>query len=281
MSGSKRDDASGRRRDGNLSGATGLAETELTDQLTIVIPMAGRGSRFAVAGYKDPKPLIPVRGVPMIRLVIENLRPSRPHRFVFICQRDHVADYGLADLLPAWAPGCSIVQLDGITEGTACTVVTAASEIGEGPLMIANSDQYVDVDMDDYLSVQDKGYDGLIMTMTAHDPKWSFVGLNDQGLVTTVVEKQPISDEATVGIYNFRSGAEFIRAAKKMIDDDKRVNGEFYVAPVYNELIAEGSKIAIKNIGTDTNGMYGLGIPADLDYFVSQPVAIRATAAIR
>ncbi|MGU3469175.1 glycosyltransferase family 2 protein [Methylobacterium sp. C33D] len=249
--------------------------------LTIVIPMAGRGSRFAVAGYKDPKPLIPVLGVPMIRLVIENLRPTRPHRYVFICQRDHVADYGLDKLLPTWAPGCSIVQLDGITEGAACTVLAAASEISDAPLMIANSDQYVDVNIDDYLSVQDQDCDGLIMTMTAKDPKWSFVGMDANGLVRTVVEKQPISDEATVGIYNFKKGSDFIKGANKMISEDKRVNCEFYVAPVYNEIIADGARIAIKNIGTDVNGMYGLGIPADLDYFVSQPIAARATAKIR
>ncbi|MCJ2033221.1 glycosyltransferase family 2 protein [Methylobacterium sp. J-068] len=253
----------------------------MTEPMTIVIPMAGRGSRFAVAGYKDPKPLIPVKGVPMIRLVIENLRPSRPHRFVFICQRDHVADYKLAELLPTWAPGCAIVELDGITEGAACTVLAAADEISDAPLMIANSDQYVDVAIDDYLAVQDQGYDGLIMTMTAHDPKWSFVGLNAEGLVTTVVEKQVISDEATVGIYNFARGHDFLRGARRMIADGKRVNGEFYVAPVYNEIIAEGARIAISNVGTDTAGMYGLGIPADLEYFVSQPVAARATAAIR
>ncbi|MEE7503751.1 glycosyl transferase family 2 [Methylobacterium mesophilicum] len=243
--------------------------------------MAGRGSRFAVAGYKDPKPLIPVLGVPMIRLVIENLRPSRPHRFVFICQRDHVNDYRLAELLPEWAPGCSIVQLDGITEGAACTVLAAEAEIDSAPLMIANSDQYVDVDMNEYLAVQDRGYDGLIMTMTAHDPKWSFVGLDDRGLVSTVVEKEPISNEATVGIYNFKSGSDFIEGARKMINQNKRVNGEFYVAPVYNELIASGARVAIKNIGTDTDGMYGLGIPSDLEYFSSLPIATKAAGALR
>lgn len=243
--------------------------------------MAGRGSRFAVAGYSDPKPLIPINGVPMIRLVIENLRPKQQHQFVFICQRDHVSDYGLAELLPQWAPGCGIVQLDSVTEGAACTVLEAADYIGQNPLMIANSDQYVDVSIDSYLQKQSPWSDGLIMTMTANDPKWSFVGLDENKLVTTVVDKEVISNEATVGIYNFSDGQDFINGARRMIASDKRVNGEFYVAPVYNEIIADSAQIEIFNVGSDTTGMYGLGTPGDLDYFLSQPVALRATENIR
>jgi len=252
-----------------------------SEMLTIVVPMAGLGSRFADAGYTTPKPLIPILGVPMIQLVIGNLRPSRPHRFVFICQRQHVHAFDLATRFEAWAPGCEIVALDCVTEGAACTVLAARHTFMDGPLMIANSDQYIDASIDDYLAIQDQGFDGLIMTMTAHDAKWSFVGLNSDRLVTRVAEKQPISDEATVGIYNFARGADFIRAAERMIAADKRVNGEFYVAPVYNELIEEGARIAISNIGTDVAGMHGLGTPADLNLFLSRPIAERATAVLR
>jgi len=245
--------------------------------LTIVIPMAGRGSRFADAGYKDPKPLISVRGVPMIKLVIDNLRPSRPHRFVFICQREHVAAYGLEPRLAAWAPGCAIVQLDGVTEGAACSVLTAEAYLDDSPLMIANADQYLDVSMDDYLDAAD-GLDGMIMTMTASDPKWSFVAVDERGLATQLAEKVPISDEATVGVYNFAHGRDFARAAREMIARDLRVNGEFYVAPVYNMLIEQGARIGIHNIGNEANGMYGLGVPADLELFLSLPISRRVAA---
>lgn len=248
--------------------------------LTIVIPMAGRGSRFATAGYADPKPLIPIHGTPMIKLVIDNLRPSQPHRFVFICQREHVTSYGLEEKLASWAPGSTVLQLDSVTEGAACTVLLARDLIDGGPLMIANSDQYIDTLIDTYLAAGElKGVDGLIMTMTANDPKWSFVGLNVQGLVTRVVEKQVISNEATVGIYNFARGTDFVRGADRMIAANKRVNGEFYVAPVYEELIAEGARIAIMNVGREADGMYGLGVPADLDLFLSLPVSRRAISA--
>jgi len=245
--------------------------------LTIVIPMAGRGSRFADAGYKDPKPLISVRGVPMIKLVIDNLRPSRPHRFVFICQREHVAAYGLEPRLAAWTPGCAIVQLDGVTEGAACSVLTAEAYLDDSPLMIANADQYLDVSMDDYLDAAD-GLDGMIMTMTASDPKWSFVAVDERGLATQLAEKVPISDEATVGVYNFAHGRDFARAAREMIARDLRVNGEFYVAPVYNMLIEQGARIGIHNIGNEANGMYGLGVPADLELFLSLPISRRVAA---
>jgi dTDP-glucose pyrophosphorylase len=242
--------------------------------LTIVVPMAGRGSRFADAGFTDPKPLIPVRGAPMIKLVIDNLRPTRPHRFVFVCQREHVADYGLERLLGQWAPGCAIVQLDGVTEGAACSVLAADAWLDDSPLMIANADQYLDVAIDHYLDRM-AGADGLIMTMTASDPKWSFVAVDGQGMVTAVAEKVPISDEATAGVYNFARGRDFAEAAREMIARDVRVNGEFYVGPVYNMLIEKGAKIAIHNIGSEANGMYGLGVPSDLALFLSLPIADR------
>lgn len=241
--------------------------------LNIVIPMAGAGSRFKVAGYTDPKPLILIHGKPMIKLVIDNLAPTESHRFIFICQRAHVETYGLHEKLSAWAPNSELIEIDGITEGAACTVLTAKDIINnDSPLMIANSDQFIDVDINKYLHIfDDASFDGLIMTMRADDPKWSFVGLDSGGNVTRVVEKEVISDEATVGIYNFQHGRSFVRAAEAMIANNERVNGEFYVAPTYNRLIASGHKIGIHNIGGVGAGMYGLGTPIDLDAFLSHP----------
>ncbi|ENI4228174.1 glycosyltransferase family 2 protein [Pseudomonas aeruginosa] len=248
--------------------------------LQIIVPMAGAGSRFAVAGYKDPKPLIPVRGVPMIKVVIDNLTPNRNHKFIFICQAAHVEAYGLREKLGAWAPGCEIVELNGVTEGAACTVHAAKALIdNEHPVMIANSDQFVDLDIDDYLAAMDNAAaDGIIMTMKADDPKWSFVGFNEMGTINRVVEKEVISDEATVGIYNFRSGHQLIEAIEQMFQKDLRVNGEFYVAPAYNEIIEKGARIIHYTVGSEGQGMYGLGIPADLDYFLGLPISKRATA---
>src|SRR6201999_2725638 len=246
--------------------------------LTIVIPMAGRGSRFADAGYELPKPLLPIHGVPMIEAVVRNLAPTEPARFVFICQREHLASYGFEARLRDAAPDCEIVAIDGVTEGAACTVLLAEDAIDpDDVLVIANSDQWVDHTMDQHLAVmRDADLDGVIMTMTAHDPKWSFVELDERARVTNVVEKVVVSDEATVGIYTFARGGDFVRAARAMIAADERVNGEFYVAPVYNQLIAAGAAIGIDNVGSEGAGMYGLGIPADYETFLALPLSRRA-----
>jgi len=247
--------------------------------INIVIPMAGAGSRFARKGYDKPKPLIEVGGVPMIRLVINNLKPKSRHRFIFICQNEHVKKYSLSEFLTQWAPGSVIVGIDGLTDGAACTVLAAKDHINDdNSLMIANSDQYIDACINDYLQAMDSQMlDGIIMTMRANDPKWSYVGLNSENMVTTVVEKEVISNEATVGIYNFRRGREFVTAAEQMIGLNLRVNNEFYVAPVYNQLIAKGHRVGIYNIGEEADGMYGLGIPEDLELFISHPVCSKAT----
>lgn len=247
--------------------------------LNIVIPMAGAGSRFVSAGYTDPKPLIPVRTIPMIQLVINNLRPTEAHRFIFICQQAHIEAYGLMTKLHAWAPGCELIGLTALTEGAACTVLAAKELIDtDAPLMIANSDQYIDVDIDAYLDEMQRSHlDGLIMTMTANDSKWSYVGLNERNMVKRVVEKEVISNEATVGIYNFKKGRDFVTAAEEMIKKDMRVNNEFYVAPVYNQIIEDGKNIGTYNIGKEADGMYGLGIPADLALFLTLPIHLKAT----
>ena len=232
--------------------------------LNIVVPMAGRGSRFANAGYVMPKPLIDIHGHPMIEYVTNNIRPNCDHRFIYICQQEHLEKFNLTQELRRMSPGCAIVTVDHITEGAACTVLLAEPYIDNSdPLMIANSDQYVDTDINGYLAAIG-AYDGLIMTMPANDPKWSYIQYDENGFVTQVREKEVISDQATVGIYNYKHGSDFVKYAHQMIDKNIRVNNEFYVAPVYNEMIEAGMMLVFKNVG---DGMYGLGVPEDLDIF--------------
>jgi NDP-sugar pyrophosphorylase family protein len=244
--------------------------------LNIVIPMAGRGSRFAAAGFQLPKPLISVHGKPMIQVVVENLVPACPRRFIFVCQNEHIKHYNLTEKLRSFAGNnAEIIGIDGITEGQVCTVLKAKDFIDNNdPLMTANADQYIDFDINNYLDyIAKKDLDGLIMTMKSRDPKWSYAKTNAQGLVTETAEKKVISENATVGIFNFRRGRDLVRSAEQMIAENVRVNGEFYTCPCYNYLIRDGARIGVYGIGEEYNGMYGLGVPADLDFFLQHPVS--------
>lgn len=241
--------------------------------LNIVIPMAGRGSRFAKEGYAMPKPLIDVHGKPMIEVVTNNIRPKCEHKFIYLCLQEHLEKYNLENRLKEMSPNCIVVPVNQVTEGAACTVLLAEKYIdNEDMLMMANSDQYVDIDINEYIQAMDDS-DGLIMTMYADDPKWSFIKYDERKYVTMVREKEVISNEATVGIYNFKRGSDFVQYAHQMIDKNIRVNNEFYVAPVYNEMIEDGKKVKFYNIGREDDGMYGLGIPSDLEKFLKKPIS--------
>jgi dTDP-glucose pyrophosphorylase len=232
--------------------------------------MAGHGSRFSKAGYAEPKPLISVLGRPMIELVIDNLRPTRDHLFIFICQAEHLRSYPLRSLLETKAPGCKIIEVRKVTDGAACTVLLAKKYINNtDQLMIANCDQYIEVDINQYLNSLSPEMNGLIMTMKENSKKWSYIELSSQNEITRVVEKEVVSDEATVGIYNYQHGADFVSAAESMIGQNLRINNEFYIAPAYNEMIASGKRIGYFNIGTIGNGMHGLGTPEDLQAFLA------------
>jgi HAD superfamily hydrolase (TIGR01509 family) len=233
-------------------------------KMKVLIPMAGAGSRFANAGYTFPKPLIEVRDKPMIQTIVDNLNIDAEH--IFIVQKSHYEKYNLKEVLSIISPDCKIVQVDGVTEGAACTTLLAKEYINNNePLLIANSDQYVEWDSNEFMySMIGDGIDGGILTFYSTHPKWSYVKLNNEGYVIDLQEKKPISDKATVGIYFWGKGSDYVKYAEQMIENDTRVNGEFYVAPVYNEAIKENKKIKI----FDIKKMWGLGTPEDLDYFL-------------
>ena len=233
-------------------------------KMNVLIPMAGAGSRFAAAGYTFPKPLIEVNGKPMIQVVAENLNVDA--HFIYIVQKEHYDKYNLKQLLNLISPGCDIVQVNSLTEGAACTTLLAKELINnDEPLLMANSDQYVEWNSNECLyAFTADGVDGGIVTFRATHPKWSFAKLGDDGFVTEVAEKNTISDIATVGIYYWKKGSDYVKYAEQMIEKNIRTNGEFYVCPVFNEAIGDGKKIRVK----DVPKMWGIGTPEDLNYFL-------------
>jgi HAD superfamily hydrolase (TIGR01509 family) len=234
-------------------------------KLNVLIPMAGAGSRFQAAGYTFPKPLIEVKGKPMIQVVVENLNIDA--NFIYVVQKEHREKYNLDTLLNLITPGCKIVETDGMTEGAACTALLAKEHIDvEAPLFFANSDQFVEWDSNEFLyKMNETNADGGIVSFKATHPKWSFAKVDENGLVTEVAEKNPISDIATVGYYYWKHGSDFVKYAEQMIEKNIRVNNEFYVCPVFNEAIADCKKIKTFDIPK----MWGIGTPEDLDVFLN------------
>jgi HAD superfamily hydrolase (TIGR01509 family) len=234
--------------------------------VTVLIPMAGAGSRFQKEGYKLPKPLIDVNGKPMIQRVVENLNIDG--KYIFVVQKEHYENFNLGIILPLIAPGCEIVQTEGLTEGAACTTLLAKKYIdNDNHLLIANSDQFVEWDSNDFMyHMMSNELDGGILSFRDSNPKWSFARVDQLGFVTEVAEKNPISDIATVGIYYFNRGKEYVYFAEQMIQRNLRVNNEFYVCPIYNEYIWAGKKIKTKDCQT----MWGLGTPEDLNKFLKR-----------
>jgi len=234
--------------------------------MNILIPMAGAGRRFAEVGYTFPKPLIEVHGKPMIQLVVENLNIDARH--VFVVQKDHYETYNMKHLLNLIAPNCEIVLTEGVTEGAACTTLLAKEHINtDEPLLMANCDQFIEWDSNEFMySMQGDSIDGGIATFTGTHPKWSFVRLDDDGFVCEVAEKKPISDQATVGLYYWTKGSDYVKYAEQMIEKNIRVNNEFYVAPVYNEALLDG--LRIKPYPVDA--MHSMGTPEDLREFLDK-----------
>lgn len=234
--------------------------------MNIVVPMAGEGSRFAQKGYTFPKPLIDVEGKPMIQRVVENLNFDAT--YIFLVRKEHLQKYaGLASTLNYITNSkFRIIEVDGLTEGAACTALLAKDLINnEEDLLIANSDQIIDYRPENFQYIKNfSAVDAIVFCFHAVHPKWSFVKINSNGVVTEVAEKNPISDIATCGIYWYRHGRDFVKAAEGMICKNVRVNNEFYIAPAYNELIGWGGTV----IPFFVNKMYGIGTPEDLSYYL-------------
>lgn len=234
-------------------------------KLNILIPMAGLGSRFTEKGYVFPKPLIEVKGKPMIQVVIENLNIDA--NYIFIVQKEHVEKYNIDKMLKLIRPEAKIVTLDTITEGAASTTLMAKEYINnDDPLLIANSDQFIMWNPREVMyKFTSTEADGGILTFNATHPKWSYAKIDNLGNVIEVAEKNPISNNATVGVYYWKNGKDYVECAEEMIEKDIRVNNEFYVCPVYNQAIEKGKRIVINEV----EKMWGIGTPEDLESFLA------------
>lgn len=240
----------------------------MMSKINILIPAAGAGSRFAKEGYEKPKPFIDVLGKPMIMRVLDNLKVDNAH-YIIILQKTYLENEKKLCEQISKDYNVSFVSVESLTEGTACSVLHARELIDNDiPLMIANSDQIIDIDINDYINdCKNRNLDGSILCFTDKEksPKWSFVKMNNE-LIVEVKEKEVISDIATVGIYLFSKGSLFVDSAIDMIVRNDRVNNEFYTAPAYNYAIKNGAKIGCFLMNFDD--MHGIGTPDDLQKYI-------------
>jgi NDP-sugar pyrophosphorylase family protein len=232
-------------------------------RLNIVMPMAGLGSRFRQAGFQVSKPLIDVRGRPMYAWAVESLPLEKSTRLIFILLASQPEFPDLKrDIESRYAKHKPVVlTVPGPTAGQAITVLRAKEFINNGEsLLIHNADTAFDVD---HLWVERavaEEVDGALLVFPSQEKRWSFSRDNPQGFVEEVREKEVISSWATTGTYWFRRGADFVDAAAERFNSGRREASEFYVGPLYNDLIARGAKV--KNY--PIRRLYCFGTPEDL-----------------
>lgn len=246
--------------------------------IQLVIPMAGKGSRFEKAGYQKPKPLLEIHGRPMFKVVLANLLDDSICSVTFIVP----ASWGMGDAFRELSKHTgrivNVVEIDYVTDGPADSVQLAAPYLDPDlPVVTANSDQYINYSMEEfYKMVQDPSNDGVILCMRDSDPKWSYVRTDPNGLVVEVREKVVISELATIGVYGFRTSRLMLKSFSDMRNSDDRTNGEYYLAPSYNYIISDGGVVRAVELGGLSETVFGLGIPLDFELFVESPVSLKA-----
>lgn len=228
--------------------------------MNIIIPMAGNGQRFEDAGYTKPKPFIDVLGQPMIKRVIDNFS-SKGDQITLICRNEHLKYF---EALKGY--NLNLIVLEEKTEGAVCTVLKSKHIINnDTSILIVNCDQLVqDFNLRDFVS---KAKDASVAVFNSTNPHHSYVKMRD-GKAVRMAEKEVISDNAVVGIYFYKKGSDFVKYAEQMISKNIRFNNEFYISPVFNELIGDGKELSIFEI--DVHKKHMLGTPYELEIFVDK-----------
>lgn len=237
----------------------------------LVIPMAGLGSRFSNAGYQTPKPLLPVGDYRMFEIVIANFANEGLSEISIVAPSQFKLDGDIAALSGKLQIPIQLKSIDHVTSGPAESAALGVEMLkSDLPVIVANSDQFLNFESSAWVeSVLESGLAGSILCMRDDDPKWSYARCGDSGFVEEVAEKRVISELATCGVYFFESSSTFKLAYDEMVDADLRVNGEFYVAPMYNQLVGQGFRVSAFDLGPVSEVMFGLGIPEDYESFVS------------
>ena len=232
--------------------------------MKILIPAAGKGSRFLNSKYKLPKPNILVDDEPMLVKAAKKL--GFRGQFIFLLQESPYRNDLVKKLYEAF-PNCKVGVIDYITNGAAETAMLAEKIIDtEEELVIANCDQIMNWDYwnSDVALKQLRKYDAGLITVESNDPKHSYAKI-ENNLVVEVQEKNVISDIALTGIHYWKQGSDFVKSAKDMMADENFDASEYYVGPTYNYLIKDNKKVGVHTIVQ--NAIHFVGTPEDLEIY--------------
>lgn len=246
-----------------------------------LIPIASPSDMFPRSEYHYPKPLIEVCGVPMISLVIENIRKfDAEAEFVFVVHKEDCDSFSLRQVLELSSEGrCKIVALEHPTMGAACSALMAVDHIDDDePLVVCNGDQVIDADIraitNRFLREE---VDAGVITFPAVHPRWSYVRTSADGDVVESAEKRVLSRSAIAGFYFFLRGSAFVAAAKQSIRNGAAVNGSYFVAPTLNEIVLDGGRVTSVSISeAQYHSFYS---PQRIEYF-QQHLGERSASAI-
>jgi dTDP-glucose pyrophosphorylase len=233
--------------------------------VNIVVPMAGRGARFADQGLNIPKPLIPVEGRPMVAWALDSLRELAYSQLIFVVLQEHETTFGVTDMLRQLA-GASIqvVVIPRVTEGQLCTVLAAKEIINtDEDILIASADTFIRSPLQHDIARRSSKCHGIISVANLPGDRWSFARTDEQGNVVEVAEKVRISEHASTGLYYFSNGSEFVQVAQTMIANQEKTRGEYYVIPVYQKYIERGWQVKI----SVASEMWDMGTPEALGEF--------------
>jgi dTDP-glucose pyrophosphorylase len=236
--------------------------------MKVIVPMAGRGSRFKNVGEMTPKPLIPVLGKPMLYWALKSIDGIEYSQLVFIALKEHEVNFGLKTLLhELYGNNVTLILIDEVTEGQLCTVLAAEEHLNSSEdILITSSDTFVKSKIGEHISRKADDCAGLISVANLPGDRWSFAKVDDTGRVVEVAEKRRISNYASTGLYYFANGYDFLTEAKRIIENKEKTQGEYYVIPVYQKFIERGLKVEISL----ADEVYDMGTPASLKQSIQE-----------
>lgn len=213
--------------------------------LNLVMPMAGRGSRFARQGIHEPKPLIDLGGKPFFWWAVESVRRAAPlGELVFVILEEHVREWALDRSIRDFYPTATVLAIPEVTSGSAETAALGVAALkGTGPLAINDCDHaFVASGLEAVIRDLEQDTAGTLMTFRADSPNYSFVRLAPDGSVSGTVEKEVASPFAIAGCYLFRSPALFTQQYHAYVENCPY--NELFISGMYNQMLAEGKLVS-------------------------------------